>query len=156
LVCQNTNWCYHRIPCPFILFARYAPPSKRYSWSRELIDGAAGALEPCTEKDENGYPLYEAKTFTTTQIIDNGVEGQAPVTTQFIGIILCPTEGTKAVLEPGFAATDPTREKPSPDKYISVSGTLVHEMVHVVGQSRNKDCKFEKRFVNEMSKAYMI
>ncbi|PVH84027.1 hypothetical protein DL98DRAFT_528877 [Cadophora sp. DSE1049] len=91
------------------------------------------------ERDENGNPLYEAKTFTTTQIIDNGVEGQAPVTTQFIGIILCPTEGTKAVLEPGFAATDPTPEKPSPDKYISVSGTLVHEMVHVVGQSRNKN-----------------
>jgi hypothetical protein len=136
---------------------RVPPPlSKRYSWSRELIDGAAGTLRPCTEVDEKGEQLYVAKTFATTQVIDNGVEGQAPVSTEFIGIILCSTKLVKAVLEPGFAATDPTPEKPSPDKYISLSGTLVHEMVHVVGRSRNKNCKFEKRFVNEMSEAYMI
>ncbi|KAH8765138.1 hypothetical protein BGZ57DRAFT_857273 [Hyaloscypha finlandica] len=97
----------------------------------------AGTPRPCTEKDEKGKPLYVAKTFATTQVIDNGVEGQAPVSTEFIGIILCSTELVKAVLEPGFAATDPTPEKPSPDKYISLSGTLVHEMVHVVGRSRN-------------------
>ncbi|RYP81601.1 hypothetical protein DL770_005852 [Monosporascus sp. CRB-9-2] len=91
------------------------------------------AGEPCAEPGQN----YAGKTFTATQRIGEVEE-------QFVGIILCPNRweenGYKifATLDQGFPAEASEENKyPYIGDYNSVSGTLVHEMTHVVGRVRD-------------------
>ncbi|KPM46356.1 hypothetical protein AK830_g185 [Neonectria ditissima] len=119
-------------------------------WHAEIVDESEGddkkptehitlsyitpsSPEPCTEGAEQSYA---GKTFTATQVIGD-------TRTDFVGIILCPNvwenDGLKvfATLDEGYGAE---KEAPNQYPYIghynSISGTLLHEMVHVVGRVR--------------------
>ncbi|KAI1778975.1 hypothetical protein F4818DRAFT_437776 [Hypoxylon cercidicola] len=114
-------------------------------WHAEVVNGGvikyivpayasfASSERPCHETQ---LPKYEAKTFTATQYIN-----EQP--SSFVGIILCPERYKEnkitvvPTLDQGFTATPSNGNKfASPNDYISLVGTLVHEMVHVVGRSQ--------------------
>ncbi|KAE9365572.1 hypothetical protein N431DRAFT_518986 [Stipitochalara longipes BDJ] len=88
---------------------------------------SANYPKPCTETGKNAY---SGKTFTAQRFL-NGV------VTEFVGIILCTNqqEGLKGILTQGFTTTADTA---TPNKWLSASGTLVHEMAHVVGHARGQ------------------
>ncbi len=101
--------------------------------SKELTNGVAGWPRPCTESWPDSY---QAKTFTALQ-----VTGNPPVETQSTAIILCSNQFPGTVVPTLTQGFTPTGDNPNPDAYLSLAGTLVHEMAHVVGRSRGTQCK---------------
>ncbi|KAH6886289.1 hypothetical protein B0T10DRAFT_550072 [Thelonectria olida] len=97
--------------------------------------------EPCTEVTE----IYTGKTLDVVRFVDNNDR-------EFTGIILCPNVFAEATVngEPrpipvvptlakGFATEKKGSNKyPYAGDYNSISGTLLHEMTHVVGRFRDK------------------
>jgi hypothetical protein len=85
---------------------------------------------PCTEEGDDSY---NAMTSMATRII-NGAS------TDFVSIIICPNKrpAQPATLANPFTTPGNTG---NPDTYFSMAGTILHEMLHVVGLSRNEDCK---------------
>ncbi|KAI5457549.1 hypothetical protein BGZ63DRAFT_394954, partial [Mariannaea sp. PMI_226] len=90
--------------------------------------------KPCTESPGSNYV---GKTFSAFQVI-NGVQ------TEFIGMILCPDGWAKdgltvyPALDIGYQATKTGSNKyPYIGSYNSISGTVIHEMTHVVGRVRD-------------------
>lgn len=107
-----------------------------------LIDSADSFVpRPCTEANIATY--YQGKTFSAIHFI-NGVRQE------FIGIILCPEqyqadwrdEKERQPIVPTLAQGFTVTGYPTPPRYNSVAGSLLHEMVHVVGRSRDRTCKW--------------
>ncbi|KAL5325218.1 hypothetical protein ACEPPN_006342 [Leptodophora sp. 'Broadleaf-Isolate-01'] len=92
---------------------------------------SAGYPQPCTESSNDSYA---GKTFTGTQFLP-GLQGQSLVITEFVGIILCPKQGHGVKILPTLAQGF-TPDDQYASKIYSTAGTLVHEMVYVVGRSR--------------------
>ncbi|RYP75285.1 hypothetical protein DL769_003840 [Monosporascus sp. CRB-8-3] len=100
------------------------------------------AEQPCAEPGED----YAGKTFTAAQRIGEAEE-------QFVGIILCPNRWEERrlkvfpTLDQGFTAEVSGENKyPYAGDYNSISGSLLHEMTHVVGRVRdNKKYQDENR-----------
>lgn len=111
--------------------------------SYELNDVAANSQKPCAEDVQDNK--YEAKTFDAIKIV-NGEDQR------FVGMILCPNRFRESrvpvvpTLAQGFTAAPSGGNKyASPDDYISLAGTIVHEMTHVVGRTRGTTCKWSRR-----------
>lgn len=101
-----------------------------------LIEDIAGYPQPCTESSNDSYA---GKTFTGTQFLP-GLQGQSLVITEFVGIILCPKQGHGVKILPTLAQGF-TPDDQYASKIYSTAGTLVHEMVYVVGRSRATQCE---------------
>ncbi|KAI1760930.1 hypothetical protein GGR53DRAFT_525566 [Hypoxylon sp. FL1150] len=95
----------------------------------------AGAKQPCSTEETS---KYEARTFTVFQYTSG-----PPV--RFVGVIVCPgrfQEKGKSVVAtwPQGFLTVPSRgnKYSSPDDYMSLAGTLIHEITHVVGRTQGR------------------
>ncbi|KAF4995354.1 hypothetical protein FDECE_12846 [Fusarium decemcellulare] len=107
------------------------------AFERGRVPGVSGQLRPC---DERGDQAYQGKTFYATKS-NGGPEPEENI----LGVILCPNQfeasgyRVHATLDAGYTAQAlDGMTVPYPAHYNSVAGTLLHEMVHVVGHARDE------------------